>query len=184
MSVYRWISHSTNERPILLIWNMLMGFDISKSLAQSKINQMNYVRFLLKANQKVLRLEVSMHIILPMNFLNLMNLSKRNRTIWSASMRTVFRLNDFSHIKKRSSRVGPSSYITIKFDRFSWPTQNTWGNPTILSNNFNIFDYEISCGVFVDSDSYLIMTVPFWLHKAISLLTASPKRHRQTILFQ
>jgi hypothetical protein len=85
-----------------------------------------------------------MHEILGVQVLQFVQLNGAFLTIWSAIISTVLRLNFLSHIKKRSSKLGPKSSITIKSALFSWPTQYTRGKPTFFSNNLRTFDYEIS----------------------------------------
>lgn len=60
------IPHSAHDRSVLLIRHMLVSLNISEALAEPKVDQMDDMRFILEANQKVLWFQIAMHKILRM----------------------------------------------------------------------------------------------------------------------
>lgn len=97
---------------------MLMSLAVSVFFGKTKIDHIDDVGFVSEANQKVIRFNISVDVILAVDKLNsgdlgILVVSKSFLTIWSASIRTVFKLNFLLFKLKRSSRLGPNKEITM-----------------------------------------------------------------------
>lgn len=76
---------------------MLSRLGVSESFGKTKVNHIDIVLLLANANQKVVRLDVSVKEVATVDKLNSLELQimrrERQLTIWSASMSTVLREN-------------------------------------------------------------------------------------------
>ncbi len=116
VSVNTRIPCCSGERLAVFIRNMLPSLGISESLRETKVNYIHQMLLLADADQEIVWLYISVYYMPRMKkFYSWQLLTcKSYFTIWSANIKTVFRLNLRPQKENKSSKLGPSKSITMK----------------------------------------------------------------------